>query len=416
MSHKPTIIVVYGNGSLSPTRIREVAKTNECNLLFVVPETPHAREMLPVLKLAGAVVEVNGRAETEIVAELRIARSTGIVTFSESQIGFTAALAAMLELPYHGLDDLEAITHKDRQREKFTEAGLDRLRVRAVTKLDQLDDAISYVGLPAIIKPIVGASSRNTVAVSTFEECRRAMTTILEDSSGVPRESAVLLEQLLIGKTTEHPWGDYIAVDCVASGDDVAPIFVTSKFALAAPFRERGGYGGSSVVSEADIKHVKDLACRAVRALNIRQGIADVEIKLTESGPRVIEVNGRLGAWVDDLAVRSKTSDPADIAIKSALGRNCVRPDLKSLGPIAYHYLIVPPIEAKSVRSISHVDELRRIDRVDVVSVLKQKGDSVDWRLGANANVAAVVGIVDSHEELAAVVSEIERTSWITYD
>ncbi|MER0446718.1 ATP-grasp domain-containing protein [Streptomyces sp. Edi4] len=415
MSDKPVLLVVYDAGSLAPTRLAEAARDNGCSLVFVTAGTDHAREMIPTLETVGTVVDAQVRTEAELVDALRAFAPAGIITFSEFQIATTVRLADALGLRYHRPADVEAITHKDLQRVRFAEAGVDSVRFRTITGPEQADDALAYVGLPAIIKPVIGASSRNTQAVTTPEECRTAVAAMFSGEGDGPVESAVMLEELLVGREVPAPWGDYIAVDCVADGDDVRPVFVTSKFALAEPFRERGGYGGFSVVPEDEERAVRDLACRAVRALNIH-GVADVEIKLTAQGPRVIEVNGRLGAWVDDLAVRSGTSDPAYVAVAAALGRPYETPEIKKDGPIAFHYLIVPPVGARTVKSIRNVSALRRLANVERVTVLTEPGAAADWRIGARGNTAAVIGSAANHLELAATVAAIENVDWITYE
>ncbi|MBB1253070.1 ATP-grasp domain-containing protein [Streptomyces sp. OF3] len=415
MSDQPVLLVVYDTGSLAPTRLAEAARRAGCALVFVLADSDHAREMVPTLETVGTVVPTAGRTEEETAAALKALDPSGIVTFSEFQIGTTVRLAAALGLRYHQPADVDSITHKDRQRERFARAGVDVVRHRTVTSPEQTADALAHVGLPAIVKPVVGASSRNTRAVTSREEALAAVAEAFDASAGGPVEKAVMIEELLVGRATPAPWGDYIAVDCVADGDDVRPVFVTSKFALAEPFRERGGYGGHSVVGEEDERAVRELACRAVRALNIH-GVADVEIKLTDRGPRVIEVNGRLGAWVDDLAVRSHTSDPAHVAVAAALGLPYRTPPIRTGGPIAFHYLVVPPAGARRVRAIRNVTALRRLPHVDRVAVLTEPGADVDWRIGARGNVAAVLGTAATHEELAATVAAIEKVEWIEYE
>jgi len=170
------------------------------------------------------------------------------------------------------------------------------------------------------------------------------------------------------------------------------------------------------VVCDSELKQVCELACLAVHALGIRNGIADVEIKLTAAGPRVIEVNGRLGGWVDDLAVRSGTSTPVEIAVTSALGREVAPPALDVDGPIAFHYLVVPPMGANSVSEIRSISGLRALPMVERVSVLTEVGASLDWRIGARGNIAAVLGRCDTHEQLAATVTAVEQVDWIGYD
>ncbi|WP_240136145.1 ATP-grasp domain-containing protein [Streptomyces sp. MUM 178J] len=415
MSDQPVLLVVYDAGSLAPTRLAEAARQAGCALLFAVAGTDHAQEMIPTLETVGSVVNTAGRTEAETVEALRALGPAGIITFSEFQISATVRLADALGLRYHRPADVEAITHKDAQRARFAQAGIDSVRFRTVTSPEGTDAAVAHVGLPAIVKPVIGASSRNTRAVTTLQECRDAVAEAFDAAGDGPVETAVMVEELLVGRPTPAPWGDYIAVDCAADGDDVRPVFVTSKFALAEPFRERGGYGGFSAVSEEDERAVRDLACRAVRALNIH-GVADVEIKLTADGPRVIEVNGRLGAWVDDLAVRSGTSDPAHVAVAAALGLPYTTPEVKKDGPIAFHYLIVPPAGARRVRAIRGVPALRRLPNVDRVAVLTEPGAPADWRIGARGNTAAVLGSAASHQDLAATVAAIESVDWIDYE
>lgn len=412
MIANPVVLVVYDAGSLAPTRLAEVARRNGCDLVFVAADTQHARDMRPTLEMIGRVVDTAGRPEAELLAELRGLRAAGIVAFSEFQLVTTVRLAAALGLRYHSPDDVPAITRKDLQRARLAEAGVDAVRFRTVSRPDQAGEALAHVGLPAIVKPVVGAASRNTMRVDTAAQARAVLTEVLA------AEPEVMLEELLAGRAGPAPWGDYIAVDCVADGGDVRPVFTTSKFALAPPFRERGGYGGRSVVPETELRAVRDLACRAVRALRVH-GVADVEIKLTDRGPRVIEVNGRLGAWVDDLAVRSGVADPADVAIRAALGRDheqsCEKPDQDDV-PIAFHYLLVPPPAARRVRAIRGVAGLRRIPHVERVYVLAEPGADADWRIGARSNVAAVLGSVRDHGQLAATVATIEDADWIDYD
>jgi len=416
MSDRSTLLVTYGRGSLAPTRLAQAASANSVDLVFLVDGEEHSQQMLPTLHMLGDVVDGAGCGEETLLSLVGAHQPAGIVTFSEFRIESTARLAHRLGLPHHPLEDLPAITQKDSQRRRFAERGLDTVKAATVTDPAHIDAALAEVGLPAIVKPVRGASSRNTVSVSTAQECHHVVSSVLAIDGPGPAETSVMLEELLVGRPTNAPWGDYIAVDCAVSNGGAQAMFVTSKFSLAPPFRERGGYGGRSIVEDHLLAEVETLACRAVDAVGITTGIADVEIKLTADGPRVIEVNGRLGAWVDDLAVRSGSADPADIAVKSALGRRLDESRPRDDGaPIAFHYLLVPPIDALHVQDIHNVPALRRVPNVDKVMVLTEPGCSADWRLGATANLAAVVGAVSTHAELADTVSRLEEVSWISY-
>jgi hypothetical protein len=414
------LVVVYDYGSIAPLRLAAAATQNDCLLAFVSADSDHSREMLPVLRMLGPVVDMTGRRERDVINELRSLAPAGIVTFSESQIALTARLAAALGLSYHNVDDVGSIIDKEHQRRRLHTRGVDSVRFRRITSPVEIDGAIADVGLPAVVKPATGASSKLTTEVHTVAAATRAVNDVLrraDDDENGRADRHALLEELLPGRPVEYPWGDYVAVDCVACGGEARPVFVTSKFALAAPFRERGGYGQLSTLPDAELHAATSLACRAVTALGIRSGIADVELKLTPTGPRVIEVNGRLGGWVDDLAMRSATADPADVAIKAALGRDILLPARGSNQAIAFHYLIIPPMSASRVLSVrDSLFTLMASPLVDRVSIMKRPGADVSWRTGTDSSVASVLGTVDSHGQLVDLVSEIERINWIEYE
>jgi hypothetical protein len=425
MGDRPVLVVVYDYGSLAPTRLAGLAAANECELVFLVPDSPHGREVMPILEALAPVVPMapyDGRSERDVLGRdvfkaLTARKPQGIVTFSESRIGDTARVAAALGLPYQAPEAIPAITGKDAQRAKLATRGVEAVRHRLVSDPAQASAAVAEVGLPLVVKPVLGASSRNTFAVEAEAEAHAAIVALLTGSGDRPAaEPAVLVEEYLPGRPTSAPWGDYIAVDCVARGDHVEPVFVTSKFALAEPFRERGGYGARSIVPDAELAAIRDLARRAVAALDIRHGIADVEIKLTPDGPRVLEINGRLGAWVDELAVRSGYSDPGDIAVKAALGRDHPVVPAATDGPIAFHYLLIPPPSATAVRAVRDTGPLRSIPNVDAVRILARPGADVGWRRGTASQVAAVAGLVDTHKALAETVARIEAAEWIEYE
>ncbi|MFJ6392228.1 acetyl-CoA carboxylase biotin carboxylase subunit family protein [Streptomyces sp. NPDC091972] len=415
MPKDASLLVTYDYGSLSPVRLAEAAEQNESDVVFVTTGSEHAREMTPALEMVGSVIDTTGFDDSEILEALEPFKPSGIVTFSEGMIVPTARLAHLLELPYHSLADVGAITRKDLQRRRLAEKGVESVRFHEVTRVEEIGAALDRVGLPAIVKPTTGAASKHTVSVTTEAQCADAVARILDGTASPPRTAIV--EELLVGRPVDAPWGDYLAVDCVADGEEVRPLFVTSKFALAEPYRERGGYGQASTVPQAELTAAQDLACRAVGALGIRTGIADVELKLTPAGPRVIEVNGRLGGWVDDLAVRSATADPADTAVRAALGRPPAPAAARSADAVAFHYLVMPPVTAHRVREVREgLFALRERPEVERVTITTRPGASADWRDGTDGGVAAVLGTAATHDRLADLVAEIECIDWIDYD
>jgi predicted ATP-grasp superfamily ATP-dependent carboligase len=431
------LVVVYDYGALSPLRLAPIAAGNGCRIAYVLG-SDHAREMKPILEMTGTVVEASGASvasgafgasvasgasgaawedERELVARLRALRPAGILTFSEYQHARTARLADALGLPYHAAADMAAITRKDAQRGRLAERGIDHVRFAVVSEPAEIRQAIREVGLPLVAKPVVGCASRNTVLVEDEARGVAAVTALLqrEQAAGGPEAGSILLEEYLPGNGAQSPWSDCLGVDCLAAGAEVTPVFVVSKFALAFPFRESGGYGPCCALSDGELAAIKDLACRAVRAVGIQTGFADVEVKLTPAGPRIIEVNGRLGGWVDDLAVRSGGASPGELAVKAALGRPIEAQAPPERPRIAYYYLLHPPSTASTVTAVHDLSALRGLDCVDVVKVLARPGDTVDWSMGTASAICAVSGITDTLAQLADTIGAIERGNWFSY-
>lgn len=404
MARKQVLLVVYDIGSVSPARIGEAAREHDCTLLFALADSPYAREMESRLEDFGVVLDLDD------IDGLREYEPDGIVTFSEYQLGATAELAAKLGLPYHDLAAIPAITRKDVQREALRAAGVDAVRAQTVRTPDDVDAALAAVGLPAVVKPTVGASSRNTLPLDDLDEAREIVTGLLD------LESELIVEERLIGRPTPHPWGDYVAVDCcVVDAENDFPVFVSDKFALVTPFREHGAWGGRTPIPLAELKTLTELAGRAARAVGIRNGISHVELKLTADGPRVIEVNGRLGGFTDGCARRSGVSDPVGTAFASALGRSLPRPDALDDGEIVAEYLILPPTDATRVAAIVDLGLLSRLPGVERVELLTEAGAQVDWRIGSRSAVALVYTRTDTYEQLAELVDRVESARWIEY-
>jgi biotin carboxylase len=414
----PTILLVYDQGSLSPTRIAQAAEEAGCRLLFLSAGSEHARGMHPVLENFGTLVDARDYPTREaLVRELRAREPVGITTFAERQLRFTAEIAAALDLPYQDVADIPAITIKAAQRERLRSCGVDPLRSVAITELGQAEEALRTIGLPAIVKPNLSNSSRNTFRVDSAEEYRSGVARLLSAPAGDPdHEDCLVIEQALIGRKTPEPWGDYVGVDSLVQNGVVHPLFVTGKFSSAPPFRERGGYC-PSILPPDEVREVKELAARAVRAVNFRQGLVDVEMKLTEDGPRVIEINGRLGGWVDGLGVVSGAGSPATLSLTCAMGVPVeLAPETGRPQRITYSFLAGAPVWAKEVRAMPGLPALRAMEGVDRVALHVRPGAELDWRKGTyGASLAAFFGVVDTHERLAAIVQRIERLDWIEF-
>lgn len=318
---RKTLIVVYADGAAHPGDIA-VGLADWARCVFVTSPDDHTRAMEPLLAGFGPVVTAGSPAQA--AAKVRAYEPEGIVTYSERALAYTGELAEALGLPFHGRRTVGLLTDKWQQRDALRAAGVDAVRCRRIDSVEDWADAVAETGLPAVLKPAHGGGSRNTFFVEDAGEgLALARTLLAEDRPGLVAGGTLVLEEYLPGRDT-GAFGDYVSVESVVRDGTVLDIAVTGKFPMVPPFRETGRFWPSPL-EPAEEHLARDLARRSVEALGIREGLTHTEIKLTPDGPRLIEVNGRLGAASTSCpsAPRASTSSNSPAAPPSASTRSC---------------------------------------------------------------------------------------------
>lgn len=91
----------------------------------------------------------------------------------------------------------------------------------------------------------------------------------------------------------EYLAGPEISVECATFQGVTTALAVTRKDIGFAPYFEETGH--TVTAGDPLLPHVAPIAAQAVRALGITDGVQHVEMRLTSTGPRIIEVNARIG-------------------------------------------------------------------------------------------------------------------------
>jgi len=249
------------------------------------------------LAVAWLPVPVVGDADTDaaaIVAALAEAdiHPDGIVTFWEISIAVAARVAVMLGLPGNPPDAVDAARSKVRTRELSTALGLPTPKARRVRSLDELFAAASYVGFPAVVKPEFGASAVGCIRVDDMEFLPKVYSLVrdvvtADEMSFFRAGNDLLLEQYLDGVEFDV---DLIMHDgdCVFSG-------VSQNWPTAEPSFQETGLHCPPDHPHRQVERLVDLSVETARRFGLHRGVLHIEGKCTTHGPRVIEVNARMG-------------------------------------------------------------------------------------------------------------------------
>ncbi|SOD59500.1 ATP-grasp domain-containing protein [Streptomyces zhaozhouensis] len=401
---KPLLAVVYDLGAVDPVRISSAARPL-CDVVFVLDRgsayVDRAAEGIAQYARTVDVTGLDGAEAARRVAALGIA---GVLTFSEYRLGLTSLIAEAAGVPFHSPDTVRGLTDKFEQRRRLTASGVQATGCVVVRDPAGAEAAAEEVGLPAVVKPRTGAGSVDTCRAETAAEAGAAVAAFLRDGGA----AEFVVEEMLVGDPTAAGagLGDYVSVESVHCGDQIQTVCVTGKFALADPFRETG-YFMPSTVPDALAAEIVDVERRALRALGVDHGITHTEVKLTPEGPRVIEVNGRLGGYVGEILQRAAGIDLVRTAVRLALGEKLTVPRPR-WRQVAYQYFLAPPAGVEELVSLTGVEEVNEVDGVHYLDLHTEPGSRVHWRAGTRAHLGIVYGSAPDHDRMRAALKEID--------
>jgi biotin carboxylase len=401
----PRLAIFHRHDSAHPFELGAAA-SGLCRIVWVIGWLPD-EQPVRLLSRFGDVVDLSSMSETESIEHLVALRPQGVVVFTDAPIRLAAAVAQRLDLPFHSPATALMLTDKLAQRTALREAGL---AAPAFVPVHAKNFEVQ-VPFPAVLKPRAGAGGRDTFMVRNLDELTNAFI-------GCSPGEEFILEEWLPDRTTVPSLGaDVVSVETVVQNGVFTHIMVTGRFPFAPPFRETGSFMPSDL-SPPDWEEVTALAGAAVQALGITQGILHTEIKMTPSGPVIVEVNGRLGGGISGLYTRIGGQSLCELAMRMALGYDVGTLAVVDASSVAFFRIIVAPQSATRLEAVDGVKELIALPGIEEIRANVQPGDAVDYHHSSFLEYAFwLKGMVDSHTELFTLINrDIEATLHLTWD
>ena len=267
--------------------------------LVIVDEPGHWSESLVADGVAAAwlAAPVVGDADQDAQAVLDAlaaagVRPDGVLTFWEDSVCVVARVAAALGLPGNPPEAVDAARSKIRTRELSAELGLPTPRAQRVRSLDELFAAAAYVGFPAVVKPEFGASAVGCIRVDDLESLPGIYALVRRIVS--PENDAIfragndlLLEEYLDGVEFD--------VDLVMHEGECLFSSVSQNWPTAEPSFQETGLHCPATHDRKAVRRLVDLCVQTAQSFGLRSGVLHVEGKCTSHGPRIVEVNARMG-------------------------------------------------------------------------------------------------------------------------
>ena len=396
---------MYEPGAFSPLEISEAAR-GLCDLIWVTGwSAPLDSSVARLLPRLGTLIDVRDLDREASVAALREAHADGIAVFTDAAQQPAADLARELELPFHSPQTALWLRDKLEQRRALRAGGLPVPAALALSQSDvgtRAEAEALEVTWPAVLKPRRGSGGSETFLVRGPDE----LLVVLED---VPREREFILEEYLPDRpdSSGAPVADMVSVELVVVDGVSHHVAISGRFSIVAPLRENGGFLPSHLDTDASAA-VVDAAKQAAAALGVERGVLHIEVKQTPAGPRIVEVNGRVGGIVPMLLRRLGGPPLITWALRLALGLDVGPFEPVVAGAVAFYYVWLPPVGDFDVREIQGFDAVMSLPQVDQAWLNRQAGDRVSSREGGMfGHLGAAYGTVATHDELWPLVAEL---------
>ncbi|HEY6835170.1 MAG TPA: ATP-grasp domain-containing protein [Gaiellaceae bacterium] len=324
MSVGAATVVVVGAGY--PGKRRAYVRMAELGArLLVVDEPGHWSEALVGDGLAAAWLPapVDGDPDRDAQAVLGAlakagVRPDGVLTFWEDSVTAVARVAAALGLPGNPPEAVDAARSKVRTRDLATRLGLPTPRAQRVRSLDELFAAAGHVGFPAVVKPEFGAGAVGCIRVDDAESLPGVYSVV---RSVVDPELDVMFRlgnDLLL---EEYLDGVEFDVDLVMQDGECLFSSVSQNWPTAEPSFQETGLHCPPDHDRKEVRRLVEHVVETVQAFGLGRGVLHVEGKCTSRGPRIVEVNARMGGGrVRDFVEAVWGVDLVEAQLRSCLG------------------------------------------------------------------------------------------------
>ncbi|MEV1156022.1 ATP-grasp domain-containing protein [Micromonospora chokoriensis] len=265
--------------------------------------------------LAGhTTVDTLDAAACEAAArELILAGETvaGVLSYDETRVETTAELATALGLPTSPPEAVARCRDKAATRAALAAAAVPQPRSLETGSLAEAARVAARWGYPVVVKP------RN-------QACGFAVT-LVSDAAGLP-DAYAAASAMGWPETPAHPErpvlveefvaGPEISVDSAVFDDRVEPMVVARKRTGFPPSFEETGHLVSADDPLRTDPQLRELLERTHAALGFTTGVTHTEIKLSDTGFQVIEVNARLGGGL--IPYLGQLATGADVGLAAA--------------------------------------------------------------------------------------------------
>jgi biotin carboxylase len=343
------------------------------------------------------------RAVLDAIERLhRKERLDAVLPGFEYYVPLAAQAAAGLGLPGIPPATARSLVSKPLMRQVVDDAGLDQPRYALAGDEAGLDRAVAAVGLPCVIKPADQCGSLHVRKAGSLAAARAAFAAAChlgDPELGRPGSGQVLVE--------EYVAGPEVSVDGFVQDGTAHVLSVTSKLLGPEPAFVEVGHLVPSGLDPADQARLARYVTQVVAAFGLPMGPFHAEARLSDRGPLLIEVAGRLpGDQIPRLLVLARGVDLWELMVRGYLGQRSATafPPFRRVAGI--RYFLRPGL--RQYREVTDAS-VRADPRLAEVAMLHPPGVPVPPADSSRGRLGYAIAAGDSHRAVTAVLEAADR-------
>ncbi|MEV0644087.1 ATP-grasp domain-containing protein [Phytomonospora sp. NPDC050363] len=306
----------------------------------------------------------------EIADRLDATELAGITTTSEYYLPAAAELAAKFGVPGNPPGAARRCRDKAAVRAALSGAGIGQPRWAVASAAGEVAGAVAEVGLPCVVKPVDESGSSGVRLCSTLDEARTQAAALLAVTRNVrdqPSAGLVLFEEYVDGRE--------FSVELFGHAGVTSCVGITEKTVVGEPWFVEAGHVFPASLDGPDAAAIVSAVREAVAVLGIGLGATHTEVRLTERGPVLIEINARAaGGMIPELVRLATGVDLLEQQLRAAAGLP-VRLDPTRAGHAGIAFLLSPGDGV--LTSVSGAAEARAVPGVERVTLTTEPGSRV---------------------------------------
>lgn len=317
----------------------------------------------------------------------------GIMTLaSDLPMRTVAKVAETLNLKAISMETAVKATDKGEMRIALENANVPIPKYEIIKTYDELKACYLKFGDKFILKPADNSGSRGVILVDN----NIMLSEAFEYTKKSSRNEKILIE--------EYMEGPEISVETITIEGVTHVLAVTDKLTTGEPYFVEMGHSQPSRFKGKDLEKIHEVAIGAVNALKINNSPAHVEIKVTQEGPKIVELGARMGGdfITSDLVPLSTGIDMVGISIKIAMKEKVEIPQPISMAS-AIRYMT---FEVGKIKNIEGIDLAMKIEGVKNVNFNVQVGDEITVINSSNARIGNVISQAKSAEEAVEICNQ----------